>query len=100
MTRFRGDCLTILPIVDLATNVVSYPTKVRLIYKLAQAVEHMLEEGFVYGDVKSDNALVDDGGHIQLTDFGFAAIRARSASSGYASYQKGPGATLGRLLSG
>ncbi|KAI8819474.1 kinase-like domain-containing protein [Fimicolochytrium jonesii] len=66
-------------------------SSLRLLYEAAQAITFMHKKGIVHGDLKSDNMLVDGAGHVQLTDFGFAAIRAHSNSKSYKSYQDGPG---------
>lgn len=42
------------------------------IYKLALAVQHVHENGWLHGDVKPANILTDDSGEPYLTDFGIA----------------------------
>jgi len=34
------------------------------------ALEHLHERGYVYRDLKPDNLMIDDDGHIHLTDMG------------------------------
>ncbi|EQC41151.1 AGC/RSK protein kinase [Saprolegnia diclina VS20] len=42
--------------------------------QLYLAVEHMHERGFLHLDLKPGNVLLDNDGHIALTDFGMAAV--------------------------
>jgi serine/threonine protein kinase len=43
-----------------------------IIYDAVTALEHMHNTGLLHFDVKPDNILVDDSGHVFITDLGFA----------------------------
>ncbi|ORC88995.1 RAC-beta serine/threonine protein kinase [Trypanosoma theileri] len=42
------------------------------IAELAIAVDHLQQHGIVHRDIKGDNLVLDEDGHVILTDFGFA----------------------------
>ncbi|EUC57529.1 tyrosine kinase catalytic domain protein [Rhizoctonia solani AG-3 Rhs1AP] len=42
--------------------------------ELAAAIEYLHLHGVVHGDIKPDNIVVSDDGHVQLTDFGSAML--------------------------
>ena len=50
------------------------PNDVARIYaaEIIMAFEHLHSQRIVYRDLKPENLLLDDYGHIKLTDFGFA----------------------------
>lgn len=54
--------------------------------QLVLAVEHMHKNSFVHRDIKPDNILLDDVGHLKLSDFGVAAVL---DSSGQANGKEG-----------
>ncbi|EUC57482.1 kinase domain protein, partial [Rhizoctonia solani AG-3 Rhs1AP] len=42
--------------------------------ELASAVAYLHDVGIVHGDIKSDNVIISDDGHVQLGDFGSASL--------------------------
>ncbi|KAJ3041302.1 hypothetical protein HDV00_009574 [Rhizophlyctis rosea] len=49
--------------------------KIQLLYEVAQGMAFLHSRGLVHADLKAINVLVDDGGHAQITDFGFSSIK-------------------------
>ena len=49
------------------------PVALWWVRQVAQAIEKLHASGWVHGDVKPENILVDDRGHVTLIDLGFAA---------------------------
>jgi serine/threonine protein kinase len=47
-------------------------TKKRLFHELALAVQYLHSKGIAHNDIKPDNVLLDDAGHVKLADFGYA----------------------------
>ncbi len=47
----------------------------RLGVQAAEALEHAHQRGVIHRDVKPDNLLVDDRGHVWITDFGLALVQ-------------------------
>ncbi|KAG8751790.1 hypothetical protein FRC11_008999 [Ceratobasidium sp. 423] len=52
----------------------SWINQLRLSIELVVVVEHLHSQGIVNGDIKPDNILVSDDGHIRLKDFGSAVF--------------------------
>jgi serine/threonine protein kinase len=49
-------------------------TEIRHIFRqIVQAVAHLHKHGIVHRDIKDENVIVDNTGHVQLIDFGSAA---------------------------
>ncbi|KAF7303650.1 Protein kinase domain-containing protein [Mycena indigotica] len=44
-----------------------------MLLEIAQALEYLHSELVVHGDLRGDNILIDDNGHVQLADFGVAS---------------------------
>ena len=42
--------------------------------EITLAIEHLHSKNIVYRDLKPENLLLDERGHIKITDFGFAKI--------------------------
>lgn len=57
--------------------------------ELTLAVESVHKMGFIHRDIKPDNILIDQDGHIKLTDFGLCTGFRWTHNSKY--YQKGDG---------
>jgi serine/threonine protein kinase len=47
-------------------------TKKRLFHELALAVQYLHSSGIAHNDIKPENVLLDDAGHVKLADFGYA----------------------------
>jgi serine/threonine protein kinase len=60
---------------------VPLPTRLRIIEELARALAFVHADGVVHADLKSPNVLLDDGGHVQLTDFGLASTKQLTSST-------------------
>ena len=45
---------------------------IRICYEISCGVLHLWNHGYVHRDLKLNNILIDDDGHVVITDFGFA----------------------------
>lgn len=52
----------------------------RIVYELAQAVQHAHREGIVHRDIKPANIMIDDRGMPRLMDFGLAQLSVNQAA--------------------
>jgi serine/threonine protein kinase len=50
------------------------------------ALEALHEKNFLYRDLKPDNIVLDQDGHVLLTDFGLSKERVRKGDHGAASF--------------
>jgi eukaryotic-like serine/threonine-protein kinase len=55
------------------------PEVVRIVKDVATAVQHAHDQGVVHCDLKPGNVLLDQHGHVFVTDFGFAYLVAANA---------------------
>ncbi len=75
----RDDAATVLPM-TLATGDLRrlrgepYTRIVPALMEIAAALQHAHERGVVHRDLKPSNVLIDDEGHIAVSDFGVAAL--------------------------
>ena len=59
--------------------------RLRIGTELAVGLWHLHDVGLVHGDLKSDNVLLDDDGHVRLADFGLAQSRAAVSNESHLS---------------
>lgn len=74
--RLEGACLILelIPGLDLQRNAhYSLEKKIDITGQVCKALEFIHQQGYIHGDVKPDNILVDGQGRARLIDFGFAA---------------------------
>ena len=50
-------------------------TAIRMTIRILAAVDHAHRNGIVHRDIKPQNILVDDQGHVKVTDFGIARLK-------------------------
>jgi serine/threonine protein kinase len=49
--------------------------------ELALAIGHLHANGYIYRDLKPENVLVDEGGHLRITDFGLVKSKMKDAAA-------------------
>lgn len=86
----RDDTATVLPM-TLATGDLRrlrgepYARIVPALMEIAAALQHAHERGVVHRDLKPSNVLIDDEGHIAVSDFGVAALDTEPPTHGVGS---------------
>ena len=86
----RDDTATVLPM-TLATGDLRrlrgepYSRIVPALMEIAAALQHAHERGVVHRDLKPSNVLIDDEGHIAVSDFGVAALDTEPPTHGVGS---------------
>jgi serine/threonine protein kinase len=65
-----------------------FPTKVTRFYtaEIVLALEHLHAQGVVYRDMKPENVLLDERGHLKLVDFGLAKENVQESTVGCTSF--------------
>ncbi|KAJ3269765.1 hypothetical protein HK104_005065, partial [Borealophlyctis nickersoniae] len=66
-----------MPNGTLISYVERFPTEgTRLLYESSQGMNYLHTHGVIHGDFKGVNVLINEAGHAQICDFGFASVKA------------------------
>ncbi|KAG8732056.1 hypothetical protein FRC11_000869 [Ceratobasidium sp. 423] len=86
--RYKEHILLISPWMkngSLVHYIAKHPqrNRIQLSVELSSAVAYLHSKGIAHGDIKADNVIISDDGHVQLGDFGSAILLNYPSSAGF-----------------
>jgi serine/threonine protein kinase len=54
-----------------------------IVYEVALAMHHLHENGLIYRDMKPENILMEETGHVRVTDFGLSKVKSDDAANSF-----------------